>query len=324
MIAEDILQKALQDPFDKTQCVGLGLKVEGKVRDSYHPQRGLRLLIATDRVSAFDRVLGSIPFKGQILTCLSYWWFQQLASLVHHHVRRMPDPNTLECIECTPLPVEMVVRRFLTGTTSTSMWVHYQAGERVFCGYVLPEGLRRNQRLNKPLLTPSTKAPAGQHDQSCSREEILRQSGLPADAFDEAAALAMLLFEAAEKRCAESGLLLVDTKYEFGRTPDGKVVVIDEIHTPDSSRLWKADSYEERLNAGEEPESLDKDFIRHYFQTQGFHGEGPIPPFPDAIRVEAARRYVQIFEQLTGVPFEPNTENPHTRLQNNLAPYQQR
>src|SRR5579871_1455183 len=246
MVSREVLRAALGQCLDHTDLDALGPKYEGKVRDNYTTSDGRRFIVVTDRISAFDRVLGTIPFKGQILNGMAAWWFEATKSVAANHVLRAPDPSVLECVECTPVLVEMVVRAYATGTTSTSLWTHYEKGARVFCGHALPEGLRKHQKLPEPILTPTTKAPKGEHDVSGSREEILA-TGLvaPAD-FDEAAVLAMKLFAVGQKMCAARGLILVDTKYEFGRTKDGKLVVIDEIHTPDSSRFWKAGTYQER------------------------------------------------------------------------------
>ena len=243
MVSDATLRDALSHALDRTD-LGIGSKYEGKVRDNYTTTHGRRLIVVTDRISAFDRVLGTIPFKGQVLNRLAAYWFQKTSDVAPNHFVSLPDPNVLECVECEPLLVEMVVRAYVTGSTSTSIWTHYARGERVFCGHALPDGLRKNQKLPVAILTPATKAPKGQHDISGSREEILALGQVTAEDFDAAAEIAMRLFAAGQRMCAEHGLILVDTKYEFGKTKDGTLVVIDEIHTPDSSRFWLADSYE--------------------------------------------------------------------------------
>ena len=258
MVDEPTLRNALRITLDTTDFPELGEKYEGKVRDNYTPAATsakkdgapVRYIVVTDRISAFDRVLGTVPFKGQVLNRLAGWWFDKTKDAVPNHMIKVADPNVLECVECTPVMVEMVVRAYATGTTSTSLWTHYEKGARVFCGHTLPEGLKKHQALPAPILTPTTKAPKGEHDVSGSREEILATGKVTAKDFDEAAALAMKLFAVGQKMCAERGLILVDTKYEFGRTPEGKLVVIDEIHTPDSSRFWKAATYEARMKEG--------------------------------------------------------------------------
>jgi len=224
----------------------------------------------------------------------------------------------LECVECEPILVEMVVRAYVTGSTSTSIWTHYERGARVFCGHALPDGLRKNQRLPAPILTPATKAPKGEHDVSGSREEILATGNVTAADFDAAAAIAMRVFAEGQRVCAERGLILVDTKYELGKTKDGKVVLIDEIHTPDSSRFWMADSYDERFARGADPEPLDKDFIRRHYTAQGYRGDGAPPPLPDDVRVGAAKRYIEAYEKITGERFVPDTDEPIARITRNL------
>jgi phosphoribosylaminoimidazole-succinocarboxamide synthase len=317
MVEDAILKAALGKTLDRTDLDDLGTKYEGKVRDNYS-RDGRRWLVVTDRISAFDHVLGTIPFKGQVLNGLAAYWFDRTKDVVPNHVVSVPDPNVLECVECEPLLVEMVMRSYLTGTTSTSIWTHYEAGERVFCGHPLPEGMRKNQKLPAPILTPATKAPKGQHDVSGSREEILATGHVAAADFDAAAALAAKLFAAGQAACAERGLILVDTKYEFGKTKDGRIVVIDEIHTPDSSRFWMRDTYEARFAAAQDPEPLDKDFVRRYYVGIGYRGDGPPPPLPDDVRVGAAKRYIEAFERITGKPFVPNTEDPLPRIRRNL------
>ena len=289
------------------------------MRDNYSTPDGRRVIVVTDRISAFDRVLGTLPLKGQVLNHAAAFWFASTAHIAPNHVISVPDPNILVAKECTPLPVEMVVRAYLTGTTSTSIWVHYERGSREFCGHRLPEGLRKHARLPEPILTPSTKAPKGDHDISASRAEILEISGMPASDFDAAAEMAMALFTEGQRLCAERGLILVDTKYEFGKTADGQIVVIDEIHTPDSSRFWYSASYEPRFSAGQDPESFDKEYVRRYLVDQGYRGEGPIPVIPDGVRVEATRRYIEAVDLITGTPFAPNLEEPTQRMTRNLA-----
>jgi phosphoribosylaminoimidazole-succinocarboxamide synthase len=318
-LSEATLRSALAHTLDKTDLGVLGTKYEGKVRDNYTTQDGRRYIVVTDRISAFDRVLGTLPCKGQITNELAAWWFKKTTDVFPNHVLRVPDPNVIEAVECAPLPVEMVVRAYVTGVTSTSIWTHYQQGKRVFCGNQLPDGLKKNQRLAKPILTPSTKAEKGDHDVSASRDEILAMGRMtPAD-FDLAADAAMRLFDFGARLCQERGLILVDTKYEFGKTPDGNIVVIDEVHTPDSSRFWFTRSYEERFAKSEEPESFDKEYVRRYLAKEGFKGDGPIPTIPDEVRIEATRRYIEAFETITGESFKPDLSDPGPRLRKNLG-----
>jgi phosphoribosylaminoimidazole-succinocarboxamide synthase len=319
MALDALLAANLGNTLDATDFPALGAKYEGKVRDNYTTKDGRRFIVVTDRISAFDRVLGTIPFKGQVLNRLAAWWFERTADVAPNHFLSTPDPNVLECVECTPIMAEMVVRAYVTGSTSTSIWTHYEKGARVFCGHRLPDGLKKNQKLPSPILTPATKAPKGEHDISGSREEILATGNVTAADFDAAAAIAMRLFEAGQRICASRGLILVDTKYEMGKTKDGTVVVIDEIHTPDSSRFWMADSYEARFARGEDPEPLDKDFVRRHFTKAGYKGDGDPGPLPDDVRVGAALRYIEAFEKITGTTFTPNTEPPIARIARNLG-----
>jgi phosphoribosylaminoimidazole-succinocarboxamide synthase len=316
---ERTLRAALADPLERTDFPELGTKYEGKVRDNYSAPDGRRFIVVTDRISAFDRVLGTLPLKGQLLNHVAAWWFEQTREVAANHLLGVPDPNVMIARECKPLPVEMVVRSYLTGTTSTSIWVHYERGAREFCGHRLPDGLRKHERLPEPILTPSTKAAKGGHDVSLGRDAILAQTAMPAADFDRAAELAMKLFAAGQKLCAERGLILVDTKYEFGKTPEGEIVLIDEIHTPDSSRFWYRESYEERFAAGEDPESFDKEYVRRWLSARGFTGDGPIPPIPDEIRIEASRRYAETVEQITAAPFQPTLGDPIARMRRALG-----
>ena len=318
-VPESLLRTALAHTLDRTDLDVLGAKYEGKVRDNYTTGDGRRFIVVTDRISAFDRIVGTLPLKGQILNRMAAFWFEKTAHVAKNHVLRVPDPNVIEAIECTPLPVEMVVRAYITGVTSTSIWTHYAAGKREFCGNKLPEGLKKNQRLAAPILTPSTKAEKGDHDVSASRAEILAMGRMTADDFDQAADAALRLFDFGARLCQEHGLILVDTKYEFGRAPNGEILVIDEVHTPDSSRFWFAGSYEERFARAQEPESFDKEYVRRFLAERGFKGDGPCPVLPDEVRVEATRRYLEAFERITGQAFVANLEDPQVRLRKNLG-----
>jgi phosphoribosylaminoimidazole-succinocarboxamide synthase len=319
LVDVSLIHQALAHPLDRSDFPRLGKKYEGKVRDNYSTPDGRRVIVVTDRISAFDRVLGTLPLKGQLLNHAAAFWFAKTSHVAPNHVLSVPDPNVLIAKECTPLPVEMVVRAYLTGTTSTSIWIHYERGAREFCGHALPNGLKKHARLPEPILTPSTKAPKGDHDISASRAEILQISGMPSRDFDAAAEMAMALFREGQRVCKERGLILVDTKYEFGKTLDGQIVVIDEIHTPDSSRFWYSESYEARFQAGIDPESFDKEYVRRFLVDQGYRGEGPIPVIPDDVRVEATRRYIEAVDRITGTPFVPNLDEPNARMRKNLA-----
>ncbi|MCU0693476.1 MAG: phosphoribosylaminoimidazolesuccinocarboxamide synthase [Polyangiaceae bacterium] len=318
-VTRDVLQEALAKTVDGTNFHGLGKRYVGKVRDNYSTDGGRRFIVVTDRISAFDRVLGTLPFKGQVLNRIATWWFSQTKGVAPNHMVREVDPNIVQVVECAPLPVEMVVRAYLTGVSSTSIWTHYQRGVRTFCGHALPEGLRFNERLPDPILTPSTKALQGDHDVSASRDEILAMGHISVGDFDKAADMAMKLFAFGQKICAQRGLILVDTKYEFGKAPDGSLVVIDEIHTPDSSRFWYAEPYESRFATGEGQKSFDKEYLRRWLVDRGFRGDGDIPFMPDDVRIEAALRYVEIYEAITGQPFEPDLREPQARMRQNLG-----
>jgi phosphoribosylaminoimidazole-succinocarboxamide synthase len=318
-VSQDTLRAQLSRTLTGTHFDALGARYEGKVRDNYTTRDGRRILVATDRISAFDVVLGTIPFKGQVLNQIAQHWFDETAKIAPNHVISVPDPNVTIAHECVPLKAELIMRAYLTGVTSTSIWVAYDKGAREFCGHALPDGMKKNQRLPKPLLTPSTKADKGDHDVSVSRAQLIDMGAVTAQDFDKAAAIAEALFAFGQKRAAERGLILVDTKYEMGKTPTGDIVVIDEIHTPDSSRYWYADDYDARLARGEEPRGLDKEYVRRWLTDNGYKGDGPPPSLPDDVRVEAARRYIAIYELLTGRSFEPATEDPIARIARNLG-----
>ena len=317
MISETELTRLLETTLEHTDPVllaALGTVSHGKVRDSYS-KGGIRTLIVSDRISAFDVVLGTIPCKGQVLNQLAAHWFEEARKAgIPTHVLDVPDPNVTRAIECTPLPVELVMRGYLTGVTSTSIWRHYEQGERTFAGHPLPDGMRKNQKLAQVLLTPSTKAAHGGHDETVSREQLLASGAIDAETFAEAEAMCVRLFALGQEQAARRGLILADTKYELGRDAEGKLRFIDEIHTPDSSRYWHASDYEQRHAAGEEPRSLDKEYVRRWLTDFGYKGDGPPPPLPAEVRVEAARRYISAFELVTGTTFAPDPSPPQERI----------
>jgi phosphoribosylaminoimidazole-succinocarboxamide synthase len=318
MISDDILRAQLKRTVDASDFPTLGTKYEGKVRDNY-TKDGQRIIIVSDRLSAFDVVLCTIPFKGQVLNQLAAHWFEETKAIAPNHVIDVPDPVVTRAIECTPLPVEMVVRGYLTGVTKTSIWRNYEAGLRSFGGETLPDGMKKNTRLPKALITPTTKAEKGSHDENVTPDQLAERGLIDRELYATLSKMCLELFAFGQKRAAERGLILVDTKYELGRTPDGRIVFIDEIHTPDSSRYWYADDYDARLAKGEEPRSLDKEYVRRWYVDQGYNGSGTPPPIPDDVRVEAAKRYIAAYEQVTGKTFVPDTEEPQARIRRNLG-----
>jgi phosphoribosylaminoimidazole-succinocarboxamide synthase len=296
-------------------------RYRGKVRENYDLADGRRLIIATDRLSAFDLELTAVPLKGQVLTGLSRFWFEATADVCRNHVLDWPDPNAVLCRRLKMLPIELVVRDYLTGTTSTSLWRMYSSGRREMYGHRLPDGLHEHQKLARTLITPTTKADAGGHDEPLSAAEILERGLLSPGDWEEVSALALAVFERGRALAAGRGLILVDTKYEFGWDEEGRIVLADEIHTPDSSRWWRAASYEARLAAGQAPERLDKDTIRAWVSARCDPYREPIPPIPDEVVLQAAEVYASAFETLTGREIElpDRAEPPLERIRQNLA-----
>ena len=293
-------------------------KQSGKVRDWYPLPNGKRLLVTSDRLSAFDRILASVPYKGQVLNQLSAWWFEHTRDIVSNHVLTLPDPNALIAVEVQPFPVEVIVRGYITGVTSTALWYRYSLGERDVYGYRFPEGMRKNQALPEPIITPTTKGGPTGHDERLTCAEVVEKGYLDAKTWETVQTSALALFKRGQQIAQRAGLILVDTKYEFGRAPDGTIMVIDEVHTPDSSRFWKADTYETRFASGEEPENFDKEFIRIAYAERGYRGDGEAPALPDSIWAAASQRYITIYELLTGAPFTPGAYPVEPRLEANL------
>ncbi len=313
MLTHDELLAAIPYCLTGTDFPELGAKYEGKVRDVYMGH-GRRTLITTDRISAFDRVLGAIPYKGQVLNQLSAWWFAQTGNIARNHVISVPDPNVTIAYEAEPLPVEIVVRGYITGVTKTSLWYLYEQGERRPYGFVLPDGLQKNDPLPEPLITPTTKAAKGGHDLPLTRAEILEQKLLPREMWMEIEETAVTLFQFGQQMAAQAGLILVDTKYEMGLV-DGKLTLIDEIHTPDSSRFWVADIYQP---GGDEPENFDKEFMRKWYAAQGYRGDGDPPTTPPDFIAQIAARYIAAYEKLTGQVFQPGEQPAQGRIRRNL------
>jgi phosphoribosylaminoimidazole-succinocarboxamide synthase len=304
----------LPKALESTDLLWLGAKYTGKVRDTY--TRGSeRILVATDRLSAFDRLLTTIPLKGQVLTQLAQYWFEKVSSITPHHVLAVPDPCVVVAREVTIVPIEVVVRAYLAG----SAWREYSAG-RAISGVRLSAGICQFEPLAEPVLTPSTKESVGDHDMPISESEIVERGIASSRVWEEIRSKALQLFRMAAKEVAQRGLILADTKYEFGLL-DGCVVLADEVHTLDCSRFWVESSYQSRLSAGEAPEMLDKEPVRRWLMARGFQGEGQPPRIPDEYRYELMQHYITSFERITGVPFVPDTEDPQVRIERNLRRY---
>jgi len=297
-----------------------GTRQKGKVREAW-AREGRRLLVTTDRVSAFDRVLTTIPFKGQVLNQLALFWFDATRDLVPNHILSTPDPNAIVVKDLEPLKVEMVVRGYITGNTSTSAWTHYQKGVRDFCGNRLPDGLRKDQQLAEPIVTPSTKAAEGEHDESVSPEEIVRRGDVPKPIMVQLVEISLALFKRGVEQAARQGVILVDTKYEFGLDAGGRITLMDEIHTPDSSRYWYADTYQELFEQGVEQRRIDKDHLRTWLAARGFTGDGPAPEIPAEVRVSTAQKYIEAYETLTGRVFQAQPGPVLERLRAHVTDY---
>jgi phosphoribosylaminoimidazole-succinocarboxamide synthase len=310
MVDSDFLARHLGVVLDDATIPELPNHYRGKVRDNYDLPDGRRLIIATDRLSAFDINIATIPFKGQVLTQVARFWFDRTADICANHVIDYPDPNVLLCKRLDILPIEIVVRDYLAGTTATSIWSMYKAGRREIYGLRFPDGLRENEKLPRTVITPTTKARDGEHDEPVTPAEILDRGLLTAAEWREVSEKARALFARWREMAAERGLILVDTKYEFGRDRDGQILLADEIHTPDSSRYWFAESYPARFAAGEPPDSFDKDFVRRWVAARVDPYRDPIPQIPREIIAEAARIYISVFETITGERF--TAESPET------------
>jgi phosphoribosylaminoimidazole-succinocarboxamide synthase len=307
------------DILKATDFTFLGPKIEGKVRDIY--DLGDRLvLVTTDRHSSFDRIIAHIPWKGQVLNQISAWWFEHTQDIVPNHVLAIPDPNVTIGRKCTPLPVEAVVRGYLTGVTDTAAWTRYAAGERRFGGIVLPDGMRKNEQLPQPIFDPTTKEAA--HDRTLTPEQMIAEGFISRALFGRIRATALALFARGQEIAARNGLLLVDTKYEFGLDSDNKLVLIDEIHTPDSSRYWQRDSYVPRFAAGEEPQYFDKEFLRLWFRDHcDPYRDATLPPAPPELVAELSRRYIAMYEQITGAKFAHGATPILARMERNLRAF---
>ena len=317
MDRKDIIRKNISNCLDNTYFENLPGYYKGKVRDRYEIDNKI-VLITTDRQSAFDVNIGLIPFKGQVLNMISKFWFEKTADIVKNHIISVPDPNVMVVKKCKMYPVEVVVRGYITGVTNTSMWWNYERGERNFCGNFLQEGLKKNQKLPTPILTPTTKS--DEHDEKISAEEIVEKGLLSQEKWDRVAKTALALFARGQELAKEKGLILVDTKYEFGEDEDGNFVLADEVHTPDSSRYWILDTYEERISRGEEPEYFDKEYLRLWLRANGFEYGKEAPKITPELIVDFSLRYIEVYEKMTGTEFVFPEENISVkqRIQDNL------
>jgi len=307
MLTEQQLIAAIPNALDSVELPNLGSRIQGKVRDMYRLGDSRLVLISTDRISAFDRVLGLIPYRGQVLNELSAWWFEQTESMVANHVLDVPDPNVMVVREAETFPVEVVVRGYITGVTSTSLWTLYAAGDRTPYGISLPDGLQKNDPLPNPIITPTTKATEG-HDERITSEEVVSRGLVDATIWEQIQEIALNLFRQGQAIAQKSGLVLVDTKYEFGLI-DGTIALIDEIHTPDSSRYWTETSYK----AGA-PVNISKEFLREWFKGQGYTGEGQPPIMPPEFAAQVAQRYIDVYERLTEKEFIPGAPSVQRRI----------
>ena len=312
-LSDDDLKAQLKYVLESTDLSALGEKYEGKVRDSYVSD-GVRYLVTSDRLSCFDVVLTSVPFKGQVLNQIAVDWFKRADDIISNHLIDVPHPNVMAVREVEIIPIEVVVRGYVAG----SAWRDYEAGKPV-SGITLPEGLKMSERLPEPLLTPSTKAERGEHDEPISEDDIIKQNLVEKKTWHEVREKALALFAMGQKRAAEQGLILVDTKYEFGLLA-GKVVLADEIHTLDSSRYWIESSYQEHFAAGEPPRMVDKEPTRQWLLSKGYKGNGAPPAFTDEHRIKLARHYISSFEQITGTTFSGEVEDINQALKQ-LRPF---
>src|SRR3989344_2064225 len=312
---KSIIEKNIHNVLTETNF-NIGVKKSGKVRDTYFTDDKI-ILITTDRQSAFDRILAAIPFKGQVLNQTSAWWFEKTKSIIPNFVLDVPDPNVVVGKKCRVFPFEMVVRGYLTGSTDTSAWVNYQKGVRDFCGNKLPDGMMKNQKFSEPILTPTTKFE--QHDRNISKNDILAEHFATIDQWNYIAEKALALFKFGQEVAAKNGLILVDTKYEFGTDGHGNILLIDEIHTPDSSRYWLKDTYQARIAGGQEPDNIDKEFLRLWFKEHSdpYHDQ-KLPEAPRELVVELSSRYVRLYEMITGQEFKALSGDIESRIEANL------
>jgi phosphoribosylaminoimidazole-succinocarboxamide synthase len=285
----------------------------GQVRDNYRLSDGRRVVIATDRFNVFNQHIGQVPYKGQVLNQLTIWWFEHTADIMPNHLIDIPDPNVTIALTANPLPIAVVVRGFISGITPASLWTQYQAGARTIYGVDFPEGLQKNQELPQPIVTATSKEFGKEHEHPLTDREVIEMGIHPA-LWERIQEAALKLFLRGRQLCILADLILVDSKYEFGLDLNGDLVLIDELHTPDSSRFWRADTYDERFEAGEEPENFDKEFVRLWYQAQGYNLEDKLPALTDDMAITISQRYQRVYEMLTGSPFQPASYPAHKRI----------
>lgn len=318
MVTKKLILDAVSHPFKGLNYSKIKNQHKGKVRDTFILDNE-RIIVTTDRQSAFDKVLGHIPYKGAVLNQLSAFWFEKTKDIIPNHMVSVIDPNAMVVKNAKLIPIEMVVRGYITGVTDTSIWGSYEKGERVIYGIRFPEGLKKNQKLPEPVITPTTKAESG-HDERLTEKEILEQKIVDPKLWKQMKNAALKLFERGQKIASKAGIILADTKYEFGLV-DGKLIVIDEVHTPDSSRYWTKKTYQDRLKKGLEPESYDKEVLRMWFKERGYKGEGKIPQMPPEFIAKMSTLYQKIYEQVTGKKFKGDAYPVDQRIKDNLQKY---
>lgn len=316
MIQASTILSSLPNCLRTIDIPKLGKKHQGKVRDFYIlPDK--RVIITTDRQSAFDFILGHIPFKGSVLNSLAAFWFEKTKKIIPNHVISIPDPNVTIAKNCKPIPVEMIIRGYISGVTNTSIWGSYEKGERTIYGLKFPDGLKKNQKLLKPVITPTTHAEIGGHDERLTKEEIISRKIVDKKLYEEMEKATYSLFDYGSKVCDKQGLILVDTKYEFGLY-NGELTLIDEIHTPDSSRFWVKDTYESLFEKGEEPENYDKEFLRLWYVDKGYKGAGAPPEMSNELIAALANRYIDVYEKITGKKFHVYNYPIEDRIKQNI------
>ena len=318
MLTSQSIRAAIPLALREVHLPGLGERHQGKVRDYYRLAGRRRLMVTTDRLSAFDRVLGVVPYKGQVLNQLSAFWFHETADIIPNHLLDVPDPNVAIVRECAVFPVEVIVRGYITGVTKTSLWYHYQRGERVIYGIQFADGLQKNSRLPEPVITPTTKATAGGHDQWLTTREVVEHGPRARRLRARICHAALGLDQHAQCGVANAGMIRVYCNDVFGLSPDGRVILEDEVHTTDISRFWRADTSDERPAAGHEPDNFDNEFVRLWFAGQGYRGDGPPPAMSEEIIITASRRYMALYEMLTGQVFEPAEYPAEPRIRENV------